>query len=160
MQQEGQHDFDFLFGRWRVHHRKLADQTDRACTDWIEFDSVAEARATLAGLGNVDFVSGTLPAGTSFEGMSVRLFEPATGTWRIWWASTANPGHLDAPVAGRFRDGNGIFHGKAHLGDVPIVMQFEWSEITDNSARWSQRFSYNDGQSWDPENWIMTLKRL
>jgi hypothetical protein len=31
-------DFDFLLGRWSVHHHKLADVTDRHCTEWVDFD--------------------------------------------------------------------------------------------------------------------------
>src|SRR3954464_12522270 len=111
MELDGRHDFDFLFGRWRGHHRKLADMTDRAGTEWVEFEGDQEARPILQGLGNFDTVVAPRPGGDVFEGVSLRLFDPETRLWRICWSSTARPGHLDAPVEGRFSGGRGVFEG-------------------------------------------------
>ena len=52
--EDGRRDFDFLFGRRRIHNRKLVDTLDLDCTDWVEFEAEGEARPILAGLGNVD----------------------------------------------------------------------------------------------------------
>ena len=50
----GRHDFDFLFGTWRIHNRKLVDPLAEPPNDWIEFEAWSEARPILSGLGNVD----------------------------------------------------------------------------------------------------------
>jgi hypothetical protein len=152
-------DFDFLFGRWTVHHRKLADVQDPECTDWIEFDSDGEARPVLGGIGNVDTVSATLPDGREFQGLTLRLYEPGADLWRIWWSSTGRPGKLDPPVEGRFRDGTGVFTGPDTIGGRPAVVRYLWSRITPVSARWEQDFSFDGGTTWDPPNWIMTFER-
>lgn len=159
MTQNGSTDFDFVFGHWAVHHHKLADVTDRDRTDWIDFDGVGEARPVLGGLGNVDTVSATLPGGDSFEGMTLRLYDPGADLWRIWWSSTRQPGVLDPPVAGRFRDGRGVFLGEDEIGGKPALVRYLWSAITPTSARWEQDFSFDGGATWDPVNWIMTFTR-
>jgi hypothetical protein len=152
-------DFDFLFGRWTVHHRKLADVQDPECTDWIEFDSDGEARPVLGGIGNVDTVSATLPDGREFQGLTLRLYDPGADLWRIWWSSTGRPGKLDPPVEGRFRDGTGVFTGPDTIGGRPALVRYLWSRITPVSARWEQDFSFDGGITWDPPNWIMTFER-
>lgn len=39
----GSHEFDFIYGHWTVHNKKLRDVTDPDCTDWVEFDATSEA---------------------------------------------------------------------------------------------------------------------
>jgi hypothetical protein len=147
-------DFDFLPGEWRVHNRKLVDMLDPACDEWEEFEATSEAEAMLDGGGNLDhfFAPG-------YEGFSLRLYDPESDTWRIWWSSTARPGRLDPPVTGRFDEhGNARFETADVLDGVPIRMRFEWSEISSDSARWDQAFSFDDGKTWKP-NWTMLLRR-
>jgi hypothetical protein len=53
---DGRHDFDFIFGRWRIGNRRLLDQTDPQCTQWIEFATEAEANPIFDGLAHLDLI--------------------------------------------------------------------------------------------------------
>ena len=46
----GLHDFDFLIGEWRVHHRKLKANSD----EWIEFDGTCSNRTLMKGQANME----------------------------------------------------------------------------------------------------------
>lgn len=105
MADDGRNQFDFIFGRWIVRNRKLVDVTDPECKDWVEFEGSSEAFPVLDGYGHVDRMYVTDPPdGESFEGFTLRLFDPASRTWKIWWSSTRAPGVLDPPVEGRFEE--------------------------------------------------------
>jgi hypothetical protein len=160
MEHDDRRDFDFLFGAWRVHNRKLASRL-QGSTEWHEFDTAAEARPILGGLGNVDTFRGTsvAPDGKAWEGFTLRLFDPDTRYWSIWWASTATPGQLDPPVIGRFADGRGEFFGEDVLDGKDIRVRFVWESLGPSAARWQQAFSADGGDTWET-NWIMTFARV
>jgi hypothetical protein len=156
-QHDGAHDFDFLFGRWRVHNERLAQRLVGS-SDWQHFDAILECRPILGGLGNLDeFVTDEFGA-RLFMGMSLRLFERATGLWSIWWASNSKGG-LEPPVTGAFADGVGRFEGDDTHDGIPVRARFLWSDIEADSARWEQAFSTDSGRSWET-NWRMHLTRL
>jgi hypothetical protein len=151
---DGRTGFDFWQGRWTGRNRKLVDVWDRDCTEWIEFDGVCEAQSVLAGLGNIDTFVTEMPGRGHFEGMTIRLYEPESDTWKIWWASTYAPGQLDTPVVGRFVDGVGRFLcDEEHDGEI-VKVQFEWTVNSPTSARWRQSFSYDNGETWTT-NWTV-----
>lgn len=156
---DGRHDFDFLYGDWLIANRKVRDPLADGGSEWVEFAATGTARPIVGGLGNVDsFVTPDFPGRGAFEGFSLRLFEAATGLWRIWWASSAGGGQLDPPVIGRFVDGVGRFEGDDVLGGRPVKVRFDWTEITSSSARWAQAFSFDGGQTFVP-NWVMEFSR-
>ena len=157
---DGRHDFDFFFGSWQQENRKRVTPLVPDDDEWVEFESFSEARPILGGLGNVDtFSAPQFPGRPGFEGFSLRLFEPETGLWRIWWASTVGNGQIDPPVLGRFDDGVGLFECDDELEGVPLKVRFTWKDITSVSAVWEQSFSFDDGATWDA-NWTTRHARV
>jgi hypothetical protein len=157
---DGRHDFDFFYGRWQQKNRKRANLLVRDDASWIEFDSRTEVMPILGGLGNIDtYKAPRFPGRPGFEGFSLRLFDPGTGLWRIWWASTIGHGQLDPPVVGRFRNGIGVFECDDVVQGVQVRVRFTWKAITERSATWEQAFSLDGGESWDT-NWITQHTRV
>jgi hypothetical protein len=156
---DGRRDFDFLFGRWTVTNRKLLNPLDPASDDWVDFVAHVVTKPVLGGLGNIDLYRvPDFPRHPDFEALALRLFEPNTTTWRIWWASTAAPGTIDTPVSGRFVDRTGRFECDDVIEGRAVRVRYEWTGTTANAPRWEQSFSFDEGTSWTT-NWTMVWHR-
>ncbi|MEO8770708.1 MAG: NIPSNAP family protein [Ferruginibacter sp.] len=149
-------DFDFFEGQWNVHNKKLKSRLNN-CIEWIEFDAVQEMRKVLSGIGNVDNMK-TNVDGNNFEGMSLRLFDPAKKLWSIYWADN-NAGVLDKPVVGSFDKNSGNFFCKDKYHEQDIIMQFHWDIADKNAPVWSQAFSIDNGKTWE-WNWYMYFSKV
>jgi hypothetical protein len=151
---DGRHDFDFLFGRFRVHNRRLVTRL-QGSTEWHEFEATTEARGLPTGLGNEDvFRSEHMPG---FVGMSFRFYDPEAKTWAIHWVDNQS-GVLQPPVIGSFAGEVGIFQGSDVFCGRPISVRFIWSATTTNRPRWEQAFSEDGGKTWET-NWTMEFTR-
>ena len=96
-----QSDFDFLVGKWKMHNRRLNKRLEN-CKDWTEFESSDENFKILNGKADMDTYSTTeMPGleGKPFEGVTLRLFNPKTRLWSLYWVAS-NVGVLDPPVVG------------------------------------------------------------
>src|SRR5262249_29247879 len=150
------HDFDFLFGSWNIHNCYLKGRL-RHSTEWIEFDARSQVEPLLDGFGQLDRYF-AVRDGSPFEGITLRLFDPATGDWTIHWADTANAHALLPPMVGRFTGGVGEFYGDEMANGKKVRCRFVWSRPTADTARWEQAFSEDGGKTWET-NWIMTFAR-
>ncbi|HKI00729.1 MAG TPA: hypothetical protein VKK31_01995 [Thermoanaerobaculia bacterium] len=151
----GQADFDFWFGTWKVHNRKLRERL-KGCTEWDEFEGTSVARPVWGGLANIDEYEADSPSG-HIQGMTLRLFNPATRQWSIRWANSTT-GAMDNPMIGEFKDGRGEFYDQEMFEGRSIYVRFIWSDITPTSCRWEQAFSADGGKTWEI-NWIMENTR-
>lgn len=148
------HDFDFMIGRWRVRNRFL---NGRLCGSrlWIEFEALYEFNLLLGGLGNIDQFHAQRD-GEKIEGMTLRLFNPETGEWTLYWADNVRPGKTLPPMVGRFKGDVGEFYGDEEVDGRPVRCRFRWYRHEDH-PRWEQAFSV-DGENWET-NWVMTFTR-
>ncbi|MEP6633860.1 MAG: hypothetical protein ABJA62_06580 [Luteimonas sp.] len=140
------HDFDFLVGTWKLKNRKLTSRLTNS-NEWSEFESRVEMHQILGGLGNIDKYTETVP-GKPYEGVALRLFNPKTRLWSIYWAD-GNNGALDPPVVGSFENKVGHFFARDHFRDRPIIVVFRWDARNPQRPIWSQAFSIDDGKTWE-----------
>jgi hypothetical protein len=149
-------DFDFWIGTWRGQNRRLRERL-AGCEEWDDFEGMCVARPMLDGFANVEEFTTDFAGG--FVGMAVRVFDPETRLWAIYWADSRTPGLLEAPMIGSFSDGVGIFECEELFEGRPITVRFTWSDITETSARWAQSFS-EDGGATGETNWTTLHTRV
>src|SRR5215475_6106260 len=91
---DGRADFDFYLGTWDVQIRR----PKRAIPGEV-LTGVSVVRKTLGGLGNIEEMSLDYPTGRIL-GMTLRLFEPTTRQWRLYWADTLTGWNWSLPQIG------------------------------------------------------------
>jgi hypothetical protein len=148
-------DFDFLFGTWRISNRRQQERL-ADCDEWDEFESTSRANRIWDGAAQIDEVIGETPSGP-FRGMTVRLFDPASDQWRLYFVNE-RIGVLDPPLTGEFRDGRGEFYDQELFRGRSIYVRFVFSDVTATSCHWEQAFSEDGGKTWET-NWIMDFTR-
>ncbi|MFZ6014709.1 MAG: hypothetical protein ACOYXT_30500, partial [Bacteroidota bacterium] len=149
-------DFDFLIGKWRLEHEKLRARLN-GCKDWDEFETEVEDFKILEGTGNMDIGKAVID-GKAWEGRTIRLFNPATRLWSLYWISS-HAGTMDPPVVGSFDNGVGHFFGKDKFNGKPIVVLFRWDARDKDNPVWSQAFSPDNGKTWE-WNWYNVSRRI
>ena len=147
------HDFDFLFGRWTVRHRKLKAR-GVGSGDWDEFEGTAWTEPRMGGIANIE--QHDCPA-RGWRGVAVRTLDLATGLWSIYWISDAD-GRLSPPVVGGFHGDGCRLEGPDSDGGRPVIARYEWSRVRSGAPRWVQHFSYDGGAAWEM-NWVMDFTR-
>ena len=91
-----------------------------------------------------------------FTAMTLRLYDPATELWSIYWSDTKSH-RLFPPTIGRFDNGRGVFFGDDVEGGVPVKVRFDWT--AGDSPVWEQSMSADGGATWE-KNWVMRFERL
>ncbi|HYI77589.1 MAG TPA: hypothetical protein VEW65_08190, partial [Chryseolinea sp.] len=93
-------DFDVLTGKWKMYHKKLKSRLNNS-NEWVDLESMdVNYGPILNGIGNTDLYKATFD-GNPFEGFTLRLFNPETKLWSLYWVAS-NSGVLDPPVVGSF----------------------------------------------------------
>ncbi len=150
-------DFDFLQGKWKVHNRKLKVRLNNS-NDWEQFESELHMKKVLNGLGNVENYYASFN-GKPFEGLAVRLFNPETRLWTIYWMDTNGMKMDQHPVTGSFEKGVGKFYAHDTFDGKEILVIYQWDATNPKQPIWSQAFSVDKGKTWE-WNWEMRLSKI
>jgi hypothetical protein len=146
-------DFDFLDGDFDVDGERLTDPRQPA-SGWRSVPATSHADLWLNGLVSIDEM--WFPDDACF-GLSLRTYEPASQQWAVRWISSRGGG-LQPPVYGRWHDGSCFLTGADTYDGAPVQASYSWFDVTPRVAHWEQCFSFDGGQTWQP-NWRMRYRR-
>ncbi len=149
-------DFDFFVGTWRVSHRRLVGRLVGS-THWEEFEGESTMRKILGGTGNLDENVIRAPKGI-YQAVTLRLFDPATRLWSIYWVDGRFQ-KIDTPMVGGFEGPFGLFYGDDVHEGQKVRVRFRWFSDAPDRCRWEQAFSVDGGESWEI-NWHMSNQRI
>ena len=152
----GPHDFDFEFGAWTAHIRRLLHPLTGS-TRWADLDGSSVVRKLWQGRANLGELE-VAGDGITLEGMTLRVYDPVARHWNIHWTN-ANDGLVGPPMQGGFANGRGLFYDHEQLGGRTIAVRFIFADITADRFRLEQAFSPDEGKSWET-NWIATFRRV
>lgn len=155
----GWHDFDFELGSWKIHLKRL-DQRLAGSTKWVEFDGTSVTRRVWGGQSQIEQFETDSPGGGHIEGLTLRLYNPQTHQWSLYWAMS-NSGTIGLPTIGEFKNGHGEFFDAEPSGPNgrAILVRFIWSDTDANKPHFEQPFSDDGGKTWEV-NWITDQTRV
>jgi hypothetical protein len=156
---DGQHDFDFLIGSWKIHLKRRLHPLSGS-NEWVEFDGTVVCRAIWNGLAEVEEFNVDSPEKNIFiQGLAVRLYNPRTHQWSIYWSNRKNAAFDPGAQIGQFDGGRGEFYGQDTLDGRAIYVRFIWSNVTSSAPHFEQSFSADGGKTWEV-NWITEQARI
>src|ERR1041385_158489 len=153
-QRDASHDFDWDYGTWKTHQRRLLHPLTGSTT-WVDYEGTDVVQKIWDG-ANTGLIKADGPAG-HLEIYTLRLYNPESKQWSITF--TNHGGVLAVPAVGEFKDGRGDFYDQETYNGKSVLLRFSVSEITANSCRFEQAFSADGGKTWET-NFVVTETRV
>lgn len=155
---DGQHDFDFLLGSWKYHLSRI-DHPLSGSKKWVEFEGTGRCRPIWSG-AEIDQVDLDAPS-QHIEGLTLRMYNPQTRQWSLYWGTRKNGTLALPPTVGSFdpKTGRGVFFDEEVIDGHAVKVRWIWSDTTTSKPRFEQSFSTDGGKTWEP-NWITTQVRV
>lgn len=155
---DGSHDFDFNFGLWKTHIVVTRHvPASPGSTESFEMDGTVAVRKVWDGRAQLEEVEADGPHG-HWEGLTLFLYNPESRQWSINFVNSRD-GTLEEPAIGAFVKGRGEFYDQQVIDGRATFVRVVWSDITPDTHRFEQSFSYDGGQTWE-QNFAATLTRL
>jgi len=148
---DGSHDFDFTFGTWSEHSRRLMHPLSGS-NDWVEWDGRTVVRKIWGGRANMAEYKGVTPSGP-LELIALRVYNPAARQWSLNFASFKVGKLNDISGVGEFKDGRIDFYDQEPLNGRAILVRFSVYSTGPSTHVSEQAFSADGGKTWEV-NWI------
>src|ERR1700722_12463309 len=146
----GQHDFDYEFGVWKTHLKRLLHPLSKSTT-WAEYDGTTTVRKVWNGRSNLVELEVEGQKG-HVEALSLRLYNPKSNQWSLNFANSA-VGTTGTPPVGEFHNGRGEFVDQEAFGDRTILVRFVIVKISPTACHFEQFFSDDGCKTWEL-NWV------
>lgn len=152
---DGQRDFDFEFGDWKMHLSRRLNPLTGSDT-WVSYDGTSIVRKVWNGAANLGEIDLTGPTGR-IQGLSLRVYNPDARQWNVHFANSGS-GVLGEAMVGGFMNGRGEFYNQELFNGREIFVRFIFSDIGPKSFKLEQAFSDDGGKTWEA-NWLATFTR-
>jgi hypothetical protein len=150
---DGQRDFDFLVGSWKIHLKRLV-QPEHGAKQWVDLEGTVVCRQVFDGRAEVEeFNVESRDKKMRIQGLATRFYNPASHQWSIWWANAKDGAMFPPPVVGEFKNGRGEFYDQEIVDGRFVFTRFVWTATTTNSPHFEQSISADGGKSWEL-NWV------
>ena len=154
-ERDGSRDFDPLLGRWKYHlKRRLKPLT--GSNSWVDLEGTGECRKIWDGAVVEQAIFDG--SGQHIEGVVMRLYNPQSRQWRLYWANR-KVGVMDPPQVGEFKDGRGEFFAQDTIDGKTVLVRFAWTALNTKSPHFEQSFSADGGTTWEV-NWITDQTKI
>lgn len=144
----GAHGFDFNFGTWHTHIRRLAHPLAGADQRWLTYDGVVTVRPVWGGAASVEEIEADGPSHIEF--MNVRMYNSQSKQWSLNGVSSSD-GTLGNPMYGAFSGGRGAFYDQELVDGRIVLVRQTFFDITPSSYDFQQAISDDGGASWKPD---------
>lgn len=143
---DGQHDFDWDIGVWKMHMKRLVGRL-KGSTTWVDCEGTDTVRRVWDGRANLGEVEADCPSG-HIELLTLRLYNPEAHQWSMNITDSGS-GVLAPPAVGEFKNGHAEFYDQEAFNGKSILVRFTIDGITAKSARFEQAFSPDWGKTWE-----------
>ncbi|MES2901218.1 MAG: hypothetical protein V4723_15920 [Pseudomonadota bacterium] len=147
---DGVHDFDWEIGTWSTQLKRLREPLSGRI-EWLEYAGTTVVKPVAGQRANLVELDVRGPAG-QIAGVSLRLYQPASGQWTLHFANLAN-GRMTDAMHGSFAHGRGVFYGQDAVNGRQVFVRFLIIPITKGQWRFEQAYSADGGATWE-NNWI------
>jgi hypothetical protein len=144
---DGQHDFDFNFGVWKTHIKRILNPLSGS-TESLELNGTVTVRKVWGGRAQLEEIEADGPGG-HWEGLTLFLYDPKSRQWSQTFASSADGAFSDGLI-GSFKDGIGELFARDTSNGRSILVRGRWSDITPNSHHFEEDYSDDGGTTWHP----------
>ena len=153
----GARDFDFEIGRWHTELRRLTHPLSGS-TEWVKYSGTTTVTPIWGGKANLAELEVDGAAG-HIQGLGLRLFDPSSRQWSLYYSNSRSGKLLGEPTVGEFANGRGEFYSSDTLDGRSILVRFVIAPENPRKIHFEQSYSADGGRTWEP-NWIATDTRL
>jgi hypothetical protein len=144
---DGSHDFDFNFGTWNTHIRRVLNPLTGG-TDFTEMNGTVTVRKIWGGRAQLEEIKADGPK-SHLEGLTLFLYNPTAHQWSQIFANS-RVAMMGSPAIGEFKNGRGEFIASETYQGRSILLREVWSDITPDAHHFEESFSADGGATWSP----------